>query len=1263
MVIALFLLLTGVPACLDSSISAYRLSSVLNTNTNFSNSDPCGNYSVVLPQGSYIGDNVEIAHRLLELTGELLKDQTAPKTTIIASSQSEVNSNTDDGRGQHVGSWIFCLTNSTLSLKWMLFSLVDNSTEVRMQKNVTTSPRLAVVSDSMLTISESTIEVFSGTCSILISGSTIEESAASSSVVVNQCRISSEIGQLHGLVETSAFPAIEGSVSVSIVGCSFHSQMILGKDGIGLSLTRTARKNGEDVGMISPSLIDCSFVNMSSICSSNQPCLPNLSQKMLGCVVSLTSSHLSGSTIRDMNIGGSFLCSNSSFSFLLPSPHDNTDPSIILPNGSTAEFVDGTEYSFSFTSGSASFSNCHFSKGYTPYIRPLSFLDYDGTITVLSCSFTNLTQSGSGGAICVSVNYLHSHTTLTINSSNFTNCSAVSGGAVITKSLENVFVNSCHFEGCSTTQSSSEGGGALFASRPATYCGTNLFSVFDCLVEGCTANSYGGGLSCTGCINMSIVDTKFECCKAVQKTSIPIGGGVCLREHAEMTMEGCHFIECSSTRAGSAIASLNQGSVNISDTLVKNCRSESTGAICFIHSDNSIHLSFSHVFFDGNLVGDDTTFFSTPNVMFTTNATKFTDVAIMFTGPTPIPTQSIDSCFTTTAPDSGGMIIRGSQLLSVLFESVRHLEAECERIGPLLIVAPIVRLNEETETIELEMKGQTPLTSQEYVVTVKENVDESETTFKMLFSDGTGTLVPESEDSLQYNTSYTITKIVGVVPASSSSTLSNDVTVPVAAWAFNLAATPDFLIFTTPAKPVPPPETPSFSTLQAATAHIIESDPQSAFVVLLFDKEVCGSYDFVVDEEGKDVKLTINNEIGSKLLLTKEFKVIGNGKLLTHDTTYTIKSIVPTPGTESMFVFMDGNITFHIPKSPIVPPKDPKDQKKSQLSPEMKKLLSWLIPLVLCLLVALLFVIVIIVLLRRRQQRKAQLAQKEMEVQDEVEFDEKMEVLSDDPPKDNLQTERRTHSAFDSSSAIPTNVNRSRDGNETQTEKELVEVIACSGAFEVSLVEASTTLYSVLHKEKRDIGKRALGLQIVNGLKAVLANRQSSDVVTRLSSHWILLDTAGNVQLKLQMTSEEAEQEAVHMKQQYGISEGDATLQNQPKHIELAGIDGLRWRAPEVVAGGGSAVDGHKASVFSLGLVLWEIETGQVPFGELDAVNAQRQSATGIGPKMESLQNEEFIALILQCVSANPEQRPSLSEIGGFLSSHPEESHLQTHIK
>ncbi|KAK2940160.1 hypothetical protein BLNAU_24932 [Blattamonas nauphoetae] len=100
------------------------------------------------------------------------------------------------------------------------------------------------------------------------------------------------------------------------------------------------------------------------------------------------------------------------------------------------------------------------------------------------------------------------------------------------------------------------------------------------------------------------------------------------------------------------------------------------------------------------------------------------------------------------------------------------------------------------------------------------------------------------------------------------------------------------------------------------------------------------------------------------------------------------------------------------------------------------------------------------------------------------------------------------------------------------------------------------------------------------------------------------------------MNSTEAEQEAAHMNQLHSTSEANETLQHLPKDVEQAGMDGLRWRAPEVVADGGSAVDGHKAA------------------------------------------NEEFVALIHRCVSANPNHRLILTDLEEFLSSHPDDTRI-----
>ncbi|KAK2953413.1 hypothetical protein BLNAU_11699 [Blattamonas nauphoetae] len=1266
MIKQLFLLFTGVSICLNPSLSPHRLSSFLNANSDFSNFNDRETLTISLPDGIYIGDNIGLAHRWMELTGKPSTEKDDLTTELIALPLSDLDWNTDNARKQDFGSFMFSLTNSTLWLKSIDFSLFESSSESRQEKNQNHSPRLAIVSGSMLTIFESRIEQSPWTSAIVISLSTLEESAMESSVVLTNCSIWNDVGEMRGVVETSAFPSFGGSVSVSIVGSSFDSHRILGNDGIGLSLTQTSRKRSEEVGMISSSLIGCSFVNMSSFGSSCPPQLSHLSQKMLGCVVSLTSSHLSGSTIRDVNDGGSVLCSNSSFSSLLSSPTANPEPSITLPDyNGTAEFMDGAAYyynsDFGTSDSQANFSHCHFTAGeYPQQHRPLSFYDFKGTISILSCSFTNISSPesyGGGVAYIVCTWQCVSPPFFTVTSSNFTNCSSPgSGGAVYVSLSDEALITSCRFKNCSTTGEYSEGGGLRWDG----YCSyvdpsTKLLKLIGCVFADCSS-SRGGGVRMSGYFSLSVIDTKFERCEAISDTSFTLGAGLDMTSEAVMKVERSEFIGCSSSHIGGAIFSVSQRDLIVSDTLVKDCSSGITGAIYTECNSVGENFSFFDVLFVGNSVGEDPSSME-KYMSLAENTTTFPDVAIMCFSSPYLPPLTFEDCFSTVSPDSSGMVIRGTKNPSSgLYDTERHLDAEFDKIGPLLTAAPAVTMNDKTGKIGVELKGKTPLSSQEYEVTVKEEENGTVTSFRMLFLDGTGTLVSDSEISLKYNTNYTITSIVGVVPPSSSSSVSNNIPIPVAAWAFNLAANTSFFTFTTPKPPF----------FISATSSLILDEPKFAHVLIVFDEKVKGSFDIVVEEDGKDVTITVPILTEALAGDSQKFVVVGDDRVLTHNTTYTIKSFTPTPGTDTMFVCMNETITFHIPESSFVPPPDPVEDPKKRMSPETKALLSWLIPLVACLLLTVVIAVIVIVLLRRRQKKKnGEPAQKEMEAQEPLDV-EKVEEFGVHFSDGVIRTDANHESVVETSDSRGTRVSETSELMNSECRKggDLVEVMACSGDFGISRSRMDCSLYNVLHKERRVIGKRAVGIQIVNGLKHVVGHRGWSDVLTRLSSHWIVIDGSGNVQLKLQMTSEEAEQEATRAQSNDHPQPNLEENKTQPHEVsqggraDRTGMDGLRWRAPEVVGSKGGEVDGSKASVFSLGLLLWEIETGQVPFGELDAVNAQRQSGTGVGPKMESLQNSEFVSLIHRCVSVDPEERPTLSEIEEFLSSHPEDTRI-----
>ncbi|KAK2941829.1 hypothetical protein BLNAU_23250 [Blattamonas nauphoetae] len=583
----------------------------------------------------------------------------------------------------------------------------------------------------MLTISSSRIEVSPWTSAIVISGSALEESGRESSVVISKSLMWNDVGSMRGVVETSSFSSIGGSISVSIVGCSFDSSQILGNDRIGLSLTQSARKNVESVGRLSSSLIGCSFVNMSSIGSSHQSRLRHLDQKMLGCVVSLTSSHLSGSTIRDVNTVWSVLCSNSSFSSLLSSPNTNTDtneePSFTL-NGSAGVFEDGKSYSFNQNSGTAAssvtFSHCHFtSPKYQSGSRPLTFDNYPGSLTLLSNSFTNTVQTfGAGGAV-----YINPH--LTVPSS-----------IVRVESATSLIVRLDGTEEAYILHAASSGGGmyiALYNSLGST--------VSDMSFKDCWTGGKGGGSYVYALCPLSLTDCEFINCKTTNPPTFDSTGG---------------------SLRNDLVVDTHNGRMSVHRLFIK-----SEGQSC------------------GRPPTDSSTEQSTANNV------QFADFEIRDVynlNPTDI---SISDCYTTTTPNSVGMYARVFDYDTSILTYTRVDHDAFNKMGPYLTEQVEAKLDSVWRRLDVIVKGKVQLESQLYEVRLKETEKSAELTGELQFVNGVGSLLPSSNLNLKFSTAYTITSIVGVVPSSSSE--SNAIPITAEAWAFNLAATPDFVSFTT----------------------------------------------------------------------------------------------------------------------------------------------------------------------------------------------------------------------------------------------------------------------------------------------------------------------------------------------------------------------------------------------------------------------------------------------------------------------------------
>ncbi|KAK2959047.1 hypothetical protein BLNAU_6063 [Blattamonas nauphoetae] len=308
---------------------------------------------------------------------------------------------------------------------------------------------------------------------------------------------------------------------------------------------------------------------------------------------------------------------------------------------------------------------------------------------------------------------------------------------------------------------------------------------------------------------------------------------------------------------------------------------------------------------------------------------------------------------------------------------------------------------------------------------------------------------------------------------------------------------------------------------------------------------------------------------------------------------------------------------------------------------------SIVVPIVVVILVALILIIVVAVLCRRRKQKEkaAERGNQELDTTDAV-----------DVMKDEGDVQDSTiKPIFGSATGHLHNHSLLMVSNDKEQEQQSqvldatalvpfkpVEVMMCSGEFPIVTVDPRNTLFHRLHVEKQqDLSKREIGVQLVNGLTQLIKEYPQSDFITRFSPHWILLDFNQNVSLRIGNNPNTL-----------------ASAEGQSKANSTKNGEDRRWNAPEQETKEGEnentkeevAYDTNKALVFRLGLVLWELETGLVPFGELDAVNASRQIKAGVMPLIHNWEDESLADLVRECLSHSPNNRPSLSDVKSRLT-------------
>ncbi|KAI5069934.1 hypothetical protein GOP47_0014277 [Adiantum capillus-veneris] len=194
--------------------------------------------------------------------------------------------------------------------------------------------------------------------------------------------------------------------------------------------------------------------------------------------------------------------------------------------------------------------------------------------------------------------------------------------------------------------------------------------------------------------------------------------------------------------------------------------------------------------------------------------------------------------------------------------------------------------------------------------------------------------------------------------------------------------------------------------------------------------------------------------------------------------------------------------------------------------------------------------------------------------------------------------------------------------------KNVVQFIgACTKASRFCIVTefmAGGSLYDYLHRQNR-VFKSPMLLRVALDIAKGMDYLHQNNIIHRdLKAANLLLD----------------ENEVVKVAD-FGV----ARFQSQSGAM-TAETGTYRWMAPEVIS---HLPYGHKADIFSFGIVLWELLTGKLPYESMNPVQAAIGVRQGLRPQIPEQTPPELSDLIKRCWHDNPSERPDFCEISSVL--------------
>ncbi|KAK2945812.1 hypothetical protein BLNAU_19237 [Blattamonas nauphoetae] len=312
-------------------------------------------------------------------------------------------------------------------------------------------------------------------------------------------------------------------------------------------------------------------------------------------------------------------------------------------------------------------------------------------------------------------------------------------------------------------------------------------------------------------------------------------------------------------------------------------------------------------------------------------------------------------------------------------------------------------------------------------------------------------------------------------------------------------------------------------------------------------------------------------------------------------------------------------------------PTEPEPTKPKFSQTPLGKALSWILPLVISVVLLLIILLVILLVWRRKRQPKQQDKTELTEGQENDEYIAKVEDLDIGQSGTHNIVALNQHKD-DTSDCTPKSTVPST-GAEQFVEVIRINDIHQKDSIETKFLASKETLFHRLHEAQnpKPIETEKIQKTLTEQLLRLMQKMPTAQVLQNLNPHWVIVENDTEVHFKLVDN------------QTKNQSLGDKM--NTPK-----GGDTQRWSPPEESEENNeseqkSTINKEAGLVFRLGLLLWEIETGEVPYREHDGINAHRQAVLGVGLKMNAVENETLRDLIEDCMQIEPKNRPTLQTV------------------